>query len=250
MSKRIYLVESFYSVQGEGLLSGTPSIFLRFGGCNLRCEGFGTKYNIDGTTKFGCDSYYAVDKYFAKNWKSLENLNDLKNILNKYPQNIKDIIITGGEPLIYSKNNVFLKILDYFQEKKFRVTIETNGTIFLNDKDEFKNIYFSIALKLSNSKEEFNKRFNLDSIHSIINKSENSFFKFTIDKQSLLENKISEIFKIRELFPKTPIFCMPIGSNQEELEENSEAVVNFCLENNFIYSDRLQIRIWNNKKGY
>ncbi|HIB41286.1 MAG TPA: 7-carboxy-7-deazaguanine synthase, partial [Candidatus Poseidoniales archaeon] len=28
----------FYSVQGEGYHTGIPSIFIRFGGCNLACE--------------------------------------------------------------------------------------------------------------------------------------------------------------------------------------------------------------------
>jgi len=247
--QKLSLVEEFYSIQGEGLLSGVPSIFLRFGGCNLRCEGFKTKYKIDEIEQIGCDSYYAVDPNFSQNWTDIDNIEDVKKIISKYPKTVKDIVLTGGEPLIYSKNELFLEILRYFKKLNFRITIETNGTLFLEDKDEFKDIIYSLSLKLANSEEEFNKRFNIDSIHSIINKSEKSFFKFTLDKYSIKRGATFEILKMVRFFPELPVYCMPIGSNIEELEKNAEAVIKLCLEQGFIYSDRLQIRIWNNKKG-
>jgi len=244
--RKISLVEHFYSIQGEGMLSGVPSIFLRFGGCNLRCEGFKTKYTLNGIEKFGCDSYYAVDKGFSKNWKDIDNI---ENILSIYNSRIKDIVITGGEPLIYANNPLFLKMLRILKNRGFRITIETNGTIFLEDRYEFKDIIYSIALKLSNSQENFNKRFNIDSIHSILDKGKNSFFKFTLSKNYITKGASFEILKMVRFFPKVPIYCMPIGSDIDELEANAEAVIQLCLEQGFIYSDRLQIRVWNNKKG-
>jgi organic radical activating enzyme len=64
--RKLYLSECFYSLQGEGKRVGIPSIFIRFTGCNMECQGFGVKYNdpITGELKYGCDSYYAVDKSF------------------------------------------------------------------------------------------------------------------------------------------------------------------------------------------
>jgi organic radical activating enzyme len=245
----IYIAEHFYSIQGEGKYSGVPSIFLRFGGCNLRCEGFNVSYKIEEKSRIGCDSFYAVDRDFSNSWQKIEKLIDIKNILSRYPQFVKDIVLTGGEPLVYAKNPLFIEILKFLKESGFRVTVETNGTIFLDDFEEFKGITYSIALKLANSEEEFNKRFILDAINSILDKSEDIFFKFTIDKTSIKKGIAFEIKKIARFFPETKIYCMPVGKNREELNENSEAVLELCLKEGYFYSDRLQVRIWNDKKG-
>ena len=69
----IYLVEHFYSIQGEGKYLGTPSLFFRFGGCNMKCEGFGcTETSPKGVDVLGCDTVYAVDKkHFGSTWQEI-----------------------------------------------------------------------------------------------------------------------------------------------------------------------------------
>ena len=60
------------TIQGEGKLVGTPSIFIRFGKCNFSCTGFGVVYETpSGIKKCACDSYYAVDKEFKDTWTGL-----------------------------------------------------------------------------------------------------------------------------------------------------------------------------------
>ena len=95
----IYLVEHFYSIQGEGRYVGVPSLFFRFGGCNMRCEGFGcTQVAPTGKSIVGCDTVYAVNREnFAANWVEINEVQQLLNVLDQYelPKNV-DMVLTGG----------------------------------------------------------------------------------------------------------------------------------------------------------
>ena len=108
----IPLVESFYSFQGEGRFVGSPSIFIRLGGCNLGCMGFGVE--IDGVV--GCDSLKAVhEKKFAHTWQKVD---DLISIINQYLKDLDfkpDIVFTGGEPLLYPHLGELIRSIPRFR---------------------------------------------------------------------------------------------------------------------------------------
>jgi len=94
----LYLVEHFYSIQGEGRYTGVPSLFFRFGGCNLKCEGFACSEKAsDGVVVVGCDTVYAVNReHFSHNWIPIKNSKELLNILNLYElPHAVDIVLTG-----------------------------------------------------------------------------------------------------------------------------------------------------------
>jgi len=96
------ITKIFYSIQGEGTLHGTASIFVRFHGCNLDCH-------------FCDDEYHTQDNYHTISTQALIDA------LKKYPS--KTVILTGGEPSIYELNNMIsaLKVAGYY------VCVETNG---------------------------------------------------------------------------------------------------------------------------
>ena len=75
--------EIFYSIQGEGLLAGVPSVFVRIAGCPLRCEWCDTKYALDPDAGDEMAIPQILDK--IKQWAC------------------KNIIITGGEPMVNSQ---------------------------------------------------------------------------------------------------------------------------------------------------
>ncbi len=104
--------EIYRTVQGEGLLVGTPSVFIRLQGCNLRCP--------------WCDQPSALD--FKES-----DLLELEDILDKVTDlGPKHAVITGGEP--FAHTNLYLLVKGLL-EKGFSVQIETNGTLW-NDKIE------------------------------------------------------------------------------------------------------------------
>lgn len=250
----IYLVEHFYSIQGEGRYSGSPSIFFRFGGCNMKCEGFNCQEIApDGTKVLGCDTVYAVNKeHFSQNWVEIKSSKELLNILNIYdlPRSV-DIVLTGGEPLIYANEKVFVEFLEALHKKGHRITFETNASLRV-DFEKFpiyKKCIFALSVKLSNSNESFSKRVRGDIINSIASNAKEAFFKFSIDAESItlgLEEEISEIILHS---PATQVYCMPLGGNKEEVEANTEPLIEFCKSKGYNFSDRLHIRIWDQNKG-
>ena len=110
------------TIQGEGKRIGNPSIFIRFGRCNMKCSGFKVGYKTpSGIKKYGCDSFYASDNAFKNMW---QNYNDFKEIIKQInkllPTTYKpDIVITGGEPLLYWEDEEFQKLLKYFIDNNF-----------------------------------------------------------------------------------------------------------------------------------
>ena len=250
----IYLVEHFYSIQGEGKLVGTPSLFFRFGGCNMRCEGFGcSEVAPDGSKIVGCDTVYAVNKeHFLQNWIPIKKADELLNILNLYElPHAVDIVLTGGEPLIYANDEMFIEFLEKLHKKGHRITFETNGSIGVDFTKYpiFRECIFALSVKLSNSNEPYRKRVNPDVIYSLATYSKDAFFKFSIDAESINLALEDEIEDITCHAPKTKIYCMPLGGNKAEVEKNTEPLIEFCKAKGYNFSDRLHIRVWDANKG-
>ena len=95
----LFINEIFYSLQGEGIRTGAPSIFIRLKGCDLSC-GF-------------CDTEFNSGKELS--------LEEIKEYIKKFP--CKTIVWTGGEPALQltDEHIKYFKVLGYFQ------CIETNG---------------------------------------------------------------------------------------------------------------------------
>jgi len=117
--------EIFYSIQGEGLNSGMPQVFVRLFGCNLRCV--------------WCDSKYAMipegymDEEARKIWRSsaYEELTPRQVVdrIEKWPS--MNICITGGEPLVQQKE--LLQLLRLLQNWNYYIQLFTNGSIWEPD---------------------------------------------------------------------------------------------------------------------
>ena len=249
----MYLVEHFYSIQGEGKYLGTPSLFFRFGGCNLTCKGFGcSEISPSGEKIIGCDTVYAVDKSFSKNWISIKDKNELISILNYYelPFSV-DVVFTGGEPLIYANDGIFISFLSYLVQNNHRITFETNGTINIdfNKSPVFKECIFALSVKLSNSDEEYEKRIKPKVITNIATNAKEAFFKFSIDKDSIDASLDSEIEDITSNAEFLKVYCMPVGGDKKTVEKNTLPLIQYCKTKGYNFSDRLHIRIWDDNKG-
>ena len=95
--------EIFSSWQGEGRQTGMPAVFIRFSGCNLSC-GY-------------CDTSHENGRVFSAQ----------KLIDEVTKKRVKNVIITGGEPLL---QNGFNQIVEVLWRRGFNIHLETNGTIY------------------------------------------------------------------------------------------------------------------------
>jgi 7-carboxy-7-deazaguanine synthase len=103
---KLAVSEVFHSIQGEGLLAGAPSTFIRLAFCNLSCSWCDAAYTWKG--KVENEEYTALDLALAVQHQR--------------------VVITGGEPTFAEGFDELVRVLD--EERGAHITVETNGTIF------------------------------------------------------------------------------------------------------------------------
>jgi 7-carboxy-7-deazaguanine synthase len=253
----IPIVEMFYSIQGEGPRI-VPAVFVRSALCNFTCEGFGCSLKApDGSIVKGCDSIRAVSPKFKENWTNYINYEDLVEDIDKImPEFSKhnifkpDIVWTGGEPLIYWKDEVMQRTLSHYISRGHKVTIETNASLDIDFFRKYQEqIAFSMSVKLSNSGEPEHKRINIETITKILENCPDSYLKFVVSKATWEQDwkEIRAILKSIPVFAK--VYFMPMGESQEELQKNTRFVVERAAEYGMGYTDRIHIRAWNTEPG-
>lgn len=116
--------EIFYTLQGEGLQAGMPAVFCRFSGCNLWT---GRESDRASAVCRFCDTdFVGTDGTLGGKYERAELLAD--RILALWPEGEKRhrlVVATGGEPLL----QIGSALIDALHARKFRIAVETNGTI-------------------------------------------------------------------------------------------------------------------------
>lgn len=193
------IAEKFVSINGEGRKAGQPAVFIRFNGCNLNCS--------------YCDTLWA-------------NLDDCpvtpmtgeEILLYIQSTGIKNVTLTGGEPLIQTG---IYELIDLLCQSGLYVEIETNGS---EDISEYRNMKampsFTLDYKLpSSGMEGFMEMKNYSFL------TENDTVKFVCGSHVDLE-KALEITRKHRLVKKCAVYLSPVFGKIEPKE-----MVNFMLEN-------------------
>jgi len=177
--------EIFYSLQGEGIFVGTPTIFVRTTGCNLRCT--------------YCDTTYAYTK--GTEMTVQEILEDVK----KYP--CTHISITGGEPLFQKETP---KLIGSLLKNNYTVSLETNGSFSIQNLVGKKSFIISLDIKCPSSGFQDDMHMN-----NILSLSKDDQLKFIIkNKEDYLYAK--EILKKYD--PICTVFFQPVwGTDPKKL---------------------------------
>ncbi|MCK5547745.1 MAG: radical SAM protein [Thermoplasmata archaeon] len=203
--------EIFYSLQGEGILIGAPTAFVRTAGCNLRCR--------------WCDTEYAFTE-----GKEM-SINEIVQKVRKY--RCHNVCITGGEPLI---QDGIIKLLQRFLDKRYFVSVETSGSVSIEPLPCDERLIVSLDIKCPSSGEE--KKMNFSNLELM---SPSDQLKFVIADEGDY-NYAKEI--ITKYTPICQIIFQPVGGL--DLNDLAEKVLKDRIDARVL--PQLHKLIWGDKR--
>lgn len=226
--------EIFFSIQGEGELTGVPSVFVRTSGCNLRCR--------------WCDTPYA-------SWRPEGQAMEVPEILEevgKFPA--RHVVLTGGEPMIARDIHALAAGL---REAGYHITIETAGTVapagiacdLASISPKFRN---STPLAGTISDEWIARHEETRHAPSVLAQWIESYpyqIKLVVGSAGEADEAISSLKRDLPGLPNAKILLMPEGTDPETLAGRSSWLIDFCKNSGYRYCHRLHIELFGNTKG-
>ena len=225
--------EIFYSLQGEGELTGVPSVFVRTSGCNLRCN--------------WCDTPYASWNPEGKQMTVAEIVAEV--VIHP----AKHVVLTGGEPMIAPGIH---ELAFELQERGYHITIETAATV------PPKGIacdLASLSPKLAHSapdarlddtwrKKHEELRWQPGVVESWIAVGDYQL-KFVVGTEADLTEIEAMMAETGCVVPRSKILLMPEGVTVEALRAKAGWLGELCKARGYRYAPRLHIELYGNKRG-
>ena len=221
--------EIFASIQGEGVSAGLPSTFIRLAVCNLRCAWCDTAYTWDW------------DRYDRAEQTMPLNIAGAVAAITALPP--RNIVITGGEPLIQRRQ--LERLVQELKVRDYRVEVETNGTVSPDELSELVD-QFNVSPKLAHSGNEGLIRIDPPVLREFAARG-NANFKFVVRDEA----DLTEVEDLRRRFtiPPDRVVLMPEGRTAAELTSRSSWLAEACTQRGYRFSTRLHILIWGDKRG-
>lgn len=225
------VAEVYKSVQGEGLLTGTPSVFVRASGCNLRC--------------WFCDTPHASWKPEGRDL----SVDEITALIEEWE--CQHVVLTGGEPMLFAE---LIPLCERLRQMRRHVTIETAGTLFLPVVCDL----ISLSPKLSGStpdreqhahwaRRHERSRLRPDVVRQLM-EAHVYQLKFVVDAPDELAEVDDFLGELQDVDPER-VLLMPQGTTPEELEERAEWLRPHCEERGYTYCPRKQIEWFGAARG-
>ncbi len=217
------IAEIFRSLQGEGFLTGTESVFVRTSGCNLRC--------------WFCDTPYA-------SWHPEGTDLSVDEIMARVTEfDTSHVVLTGGEPMLFSE---LVPLAADLRRLGRHVTIETAGTLYLPIECDL----MSISPKLSNSTPPPQQDARWSRRHEKSRRApgvvrrlvaEHCYqVKFVVDRPLDCEEVERYLAEFPEI-DRTRAMLMPQGTDAEELSDRERWLASYCAASGLHYGPRRHI---------
>jgi 7-carboxy-7-deazaguanine synthase len=217
------IAEIFRSMQGEGFLTGTDSVFVRTAGCNLRC--------------WFCDTPYA-------SWHPRgddRSVHDVVRLVLGF--GVEHVVLTGGEPMLFSE---LIPLCAELTGHGCHITVETAGTLYLPVRCDL----MSISPKLSNSsprpgEHERRRRRHDRTRHApqVIHRltKEHAYqMKFVIDEPLDLDEVESYLAEFPDL-DRNCVLLMPQGTDATTLQRTETWLEPECRARGFRFCPRKHV---------
>lgn len=214
----IAINEIFYSIQGEGPNAGTPAIFIRFQGCQLRCP--------------WCDTGKALDPDDPHKDMSV---NEIIAAIEHLP--CRHIVITGGDPSFQMEGLDTLTAA--LTKQGYSLEIETSAIKPVPQEICRRFSQINVGLKLPGATQEFKGNYYSNAANHY-QPLEQSIFKFVISSESDVDYIVDKLVANGLIDPEK-IFLMPLGDTVEQQTRNTPYVISACKKHNFRFSPRLHI---------
>ena len=225
--------EIFHSLQGEGELTGVPSVFVRTSGCNLRCN--------------WCDTPYASWHPEGKDMSVAAIVSEVQ----KYPA--KHVVLTGGEPMVAKELPVLAAAL---KQLDFHITIETAATVM---PDGMACDLASLSPKLANSAPDERLSEGWREKHEALRWQPEVVqawvvgydyqFKFVVAQPEDVDEVESLLATLPIKIPRHKVLLMPEGMALKTLRERSAWLPALCKARGYRYAHRLHIELFGNTRG-
>jgi 7-carboxy-7-deazaguanine synthase len=221
------LAELFYSVQGEGVLLGMPSVFIRTTGCNLRCSWCDTPYT--SWTPEGRD--YSID--------------DIISYVIRHSKGYT--VVTGGEPMLAPE---LTELTGRLKAAGQHITIETAGTI---DKPAACDL-MSISPKLANSTPGDPQ---WAQVHDRLRIQPQVLRRLTRDYDYQLKFVVSAEKDVQEIdalvaslaADRSRVLLMPEGTERDELNQRGMWLAEIAKREGYRFAPRLHVELYGHQRG-
>lgn len=225
------IAEIYPSKQGEGLLTGTPSVFVRASGCNLRC--------------WFCDTPFA-------SWEPEGDTLSVDEIVEKVVRcELSHVVITGGEPMLFDE---LVPLTTKLDELGQHITIETAGTVYLPVHCDL----MSISPKMSNSTPTTEQGGDWHQRHERVRQSMPTVerliagyeyqLKFVVGNQEDVDEALAYVERLREC-DRTRVMMMPMGTTLEELRTVEAWLIPLCRAQGVAFCPRRHIEWYGFARG-
>jgi 7-carboxy-7-deazaguanine synthase len=223
----VFVAETFVSLQGEGILAGTPAFFIRTSGCNLRCA--------------WCDTPYT-------SWNPEGERRSVAQLVEQARQAGQHfVVITGGEPLLQRE---LPELCQALAAAGHHITVETAGTVA----PAFVCHLLSVSPKTANSDppgpgQARHRALRQDRrpLRELLARHREYQLKFVVRG----EEDMPEILELVEELQadRGRVLLMPEGKTAEEVQARAPAVARLCLAWGFRFSPRLHLSLFGPGRG-